>query len=222
MNIQAIAFDLDGTLCDTLPDLVSAANASRQHLDLPALPDARIESYVGDGIPRLVHRLLCDNREGEAPAALHEKAYRYFTDYYREHLCVTSRLYPEVATTLEALRAQNLSLAVITNKNEALAHSLLRQLGIADYFRLILGGDSLSEKKPQPLPLLTTAKTLGISPPNMLMVGDSANDILAGKAANCPVAAVTYGYADIKTLQQQEKTQANYLIEHFAQLLQIL
>ena len=99
MTIHALAFDLDGTLCDTLPDLAAAANATRVASGLAPLPVPRIESYVGDGIPRLVHRLLLDAREGDAPAAQHAAAYQYFTDYYRDHLCVASRLYDGVAAS---------------------------------------------------------------------------------------------------------------------------
>ena len=148
MTIHALTFDLDGTLCDTLPDLAAAANATRVASGLAPLPVPRIESYVGDGIPRLVHRLLLDAREGDAPAAQHAAAYQYFTDYYRDHLCVASRLYDGVAATLTALRARNLPLAVVTNKNEALARRLLADLHIAEYFALIYGGDTLPEKNP--------------------------------------------------------------------------
>ena len=93
MTIRAIAFDLDGTLCHTLPDLVAAANASRAHMGLPPLPDATIESYIGDGIPRLVHRVLTNSRDGDAdaPPAEHAEVYRYFTAYYLEHLSDKTR-----------------------------------------------------------------------------------------------------------------------------------
>ena len=222
MTIHALAFDLDGTLCDTLPDLAAAANATRVASGLAPLPVPRIESYVGDGIPRLVHRLLLDAREGDAPAAQHAAAYQYFTDYYRDHLCVASRLYDGVAATLAALRARKLPLAVITNKNEAHAKQLLADLDLAHYFARIYGGDSLAEKKPSPLPLTTTAAAFGITPGEMLMVGDSANDILAGKAAGCPTVAVTYGYADVRALQQTPATRADYLIDQFAELLTLV
>ena len=222
MTIHALAFDLDGTLCDTLPDLAAAANATRVASGLAPLPVPRIESYVGDGIPRLVHRLLLDAREGDAPAVQHAAAYQYFTDYYRDHLCVASRLYDGVAATLAVLRARNLPLAVITNKNEALARRLLADLHIAEHFALIYGGDTLPEKKPAPLPLITAAEALGVAPAQMLMVGDSANDILAAKAAGCPVAAVTFGYADTRRLHDTPATRANYLIDQFAALLDLV
>ena len=224
MTIRAIAFDLDGTLCHTLPDLVAAANASRAHMGLPPLPDATIESYIGDGIPRLVHRVLTNSRDGDAdaPPAEHAEAYRYFTAYYLEHLSDKTRPYPQVPETLAALQQRGLALAVITNKNETHAKQLLADLDLARYFAHIYGGDSLPEKKPSPLPLTSTAAAFGVAPHEMLMVGDSANDILAGKAAGCPTVAVTYGYADVRALQQDPATRADYLIERFDELLNLI
>ena len=224
MTIRAIAFDLDGTLCHTLPDLVAAANASRAHMGLPPLPDATIESYVGDGIPRLLHRLLTNRRDGDAdaPPAEHAEAYRYFTAYYLEHLSDKTRPYPQVPETLAALQQRGLALAVITNKNETHAKQLLADLDLARYFAHIYGGDSLPEKKPSPLPLTSTAAAFGVAPHEMLMVGDSANVILAGKAAGCPTVAVTYGYADVRALQQDPATRADYLIERFDELLNLI
>ena len=214
MSIRAIAFDLDGTLCHTLPDLVAAANASRAHMGLPPLPDATIESYIGDGIPRLVHRVLTTRRDGDAdaPPAAHAEAYRYFTAYYLEHLSDKTRPYPHVAETLAALAQRGIALAVITNKNEILAVELLKQLGLADYFSLILGGDSLSEKKPSPLPLQHATEVLGIDPANMIMVGDSRNDIIAAKAAGCLSVGVTFGYGDMTLLSQDKATKPDWII----------
>mgnify|MGYP000847938877 CR=1 FL=1 len=221
MTIRALAFDLDGTLCHTLPDLIAAANASRAHMGLPPLPEATIESYIGDGIPRLVHRVLTNRRDGDAdaPPAEHAEAYRYFTAYYLDHLSDKTRPYPQVPETLTALQQRGLKLAVVTNKNEAPARRLLADLHIAEHFALIYGGDSLPEKKPAPLPLITATEALGVAPAHMLMVGDSANDILAAKAAGCPVAAVTFGYADTRALYETPATRADYLIDRFTQLL---
>ena len=124
--------------------------------------------------------------------------------------------------TLAALQQRGLALAVITNKNETHAKQLLADLDLARYFAHIYGGDSLPEKKPSPLPLTSTAAAFGVAPHEMLMVGDSANDILAGKAAGCPTVAVTYGYADVRALQQDPATRADYLIERFDELLNLI
>lgn len=199
--IKAIAFDLDGTLVDSLPDLIAAANAMRTELGLPPLQDARIRAHVGDGIASLVHRAITDERDGQAPHEQWEQGFRFFVQYYRAHLTVHTTVYPGVTTALGLLKALQLPLAVVTNKSERLAQPLLQELGLADDFALILGGDSLPEKKPSAMPLLHTCQAFHIQPAELLMIGDSANDVRAARAAGCPVALVRYGYADADSLQ---------------------
>ncbi|MFC3873715.1 phosphoglycolate phosphatase [Neisseria musculi] len=211
-HVQAVAFDLDGTLCDSVPDLAAAANATRQHMGLPPLPEHTVANYVGDGIASLVHRVLTDSRNGQAEPGRWEQAFAFFIRYYREHLSVFTRPYPETEAGLALLRSLGIPLAVVTNKNEVLATELLQQLHLADYFSLILGGDSLPEKKPSPLPLLHAAEVLGTAPADMLMVGDSANDILAAKAAGCLSVGVTFGYGDMTQLSQNPATQPDWLV----------
>ncbi|MBF0803461.1 MULTISPECIES: phosphoglycolate phosphatase [unclassified Neisseria] len=211
-HVQAVAFDLDGTLCDSVPDLAAAANATRQHMGLPPLPEHTVASYVGDGIASLVHRVLTDSRNGQAEPGRWEQAFAFFIRYYREHLSVFTRPYPETEAGLALLRSLGIPLAVVTNKNEVLATELLQQLHLADYFSLILGGDSLPEKKPSPLPLLHAAEVLGTAPADMLMVGDSANDILSAKAAGCLSVGVTFGYGDMTQLSQNPATQPDWLV----------
>jgi phosphoglycolate phosphatase len=200
-HIKAIAFDLDGTLVDSLPDLVAAANAMRAHLNLPALQDDRIREHVGDGIASLVHRAITDLRDGEAEPKLWEQGFLFFVQYYRQHLTVHTTVYPGVTTAIGLLKALNLPLTIISNKSERLVLPLLQQLGLADDFSLVLGGDSLIEKKPAALPLLHACQVLDISPDALLMVGDSHNDVLAARAAGSPVVVVSYGYGDAANLQ---------------------
>ena len=162
-HINAVAFDLDGTLVDSIPDLAAAANAMREHLDLPPLPALRIQEHVGDGIASLVHRALTNERDGQADPALWERGYVFFIQYYREHLSDNTSIYPGVTDGLGLLRALQLPLAVITNKSERLALPLLEQLGLRDHFSLIIGGDTLAEKKPSALPLQHVCQVLGIA-----------------------------------------------------------
>lgn len=211
-HVQAVAFDLDGTLCHSAPDLIAAGNAMRTYLDMEALPDAEIESYIGDGIGRLVHRVITRERSTDAPADLWEKGFIFYMKYYRDHLSDFTRPYPETEAGLGLLKTLGIPLAVITNKNERLAVELLKQLGLADYFSLILGGDSLAEKKPSPLPLQHCAEVLGIDIANMMMVGDSHNDILAAKAAGCFSVGVTFGYGDMTLLSQETGTKPDWII----------
>ena len=148
-HVQAAAFDLDGTLCDSVPDLAATAEAMREYLGMEPLPAKTVESYVGDGIGKLVHRVITDDRDQEAAPDLWEKGFVFYMKYYRDHLSDFTRPYPETEAGLALLKSLGIPLVVITNKNEILAAELLKQLGLADYFSLILGGDSLPEKKPR-------------------------------------------------------------------------
>lgn len=221
-HVQAVAFDLDGTLCDSVPDLAAAANATREFMDLPPLPAGVVESYVGDGLANLVHRILTDSRNGSAGQEEWEKAFAFYIRYYRSHLCDHTRLYPETEAGLGLLKTLGIPLVVITNKNEVLAAELLKQLGLADYFSLVLGGDSLAEKKPSPLPLLHAAEVLNIEPADMMMVGDSQNDILAAKAAGCLSVGVTFGYGDMTMLSQDDATKPDWIIGSLPEIFENL
>ncbi|AXK40052.1 phosphoglycolate phosphatase [Crenobacter cavernae] len=196
-SIEALAFDLDGTLVDSLPDLAAAANAMREHFGLAQLSAERVASHVGDGLAKLVHRTLTDEKDGVAEVSQWEAGLAFFARYYREHLADLTRPYEGVAEALQLLRAKRLPLAVVTNKPAAFAVPLLEQLGLAEHFSLILGGDSLPEKKPSALPLVHTAEVFGVAPEKLAMVGDSINDVLSARAAGCPVVAVSYGYGSL-------------------------
>lgn len=217
-DIQAIAFDLDGTLVDSIADLCAAANHMRAEMNLVPLPAEELTSYVGDGLSSLVHRALSGSKDGQADEASWAQGFTAFIAYYRTHLSVHTRPYPEVETALALFRNRGLPLAVITNKNEILAVELLCELGLADSFSLVVGGDTLSEKKPSPMPLLHTAEVLGVAIQNLLMVGDSANDILAAKAAGALSCGVTWGYADMGLLAQNPDTKPDIIIDHLPQI----
>lgn len=221
-DIHAIAFDLDGTLVDSLADLAAAANAMRTQLGMDELDSGMIESYVGDGVGTLVHRALCQDKDKMADPALWQQGFVAFIEYYRTHLTVHTRAYEGVETALKLFKQHNLPLAVITNKNEVLAVALLQALGLMDYFSLIIGGDTLAEKKPSPLPLQHAADVLGVPIANLLMVGDSANDILAAKAAGALSVGVSWGYADMDTLWQQQATRADLVITSLPQIYDML
>lgn len=211
-HIRAVAFDLDGTLADSIGDLAAAANQVRLGAGLDGLDETLLASFVGDGIGVLVHRTLAGRRDGVADEAAWQRGVAAFVAYYREHLSVHTRLYAGVETALGLLKSLGLPLAVVTNKSEVLAVSLLRNLGVADEFSLIVGGDTLAERKPSALPLLHTAEVLGVRPEELAMVGDSANDILAAKAAGCFSIGVRYGYADMDALSADEATRPDRVV----------
>ncbi|MGF6147060.1 Phosphoglycolate phosphatase [Kingella potus] len=221
-HVQAAAFDLDGTLCDSVPDLAAAANAMRQALGLPALPQPAIESYVGDGIASLVHRTLTADFHGQADEKQWEQGYTLFVRRYAAHIADATRPYPGTEAGLELLKSLGIPLAVVTNKSETLAVRLLRAIGLADCFSIIVGGDTLPEKKPSPAPLLHAAETLGVPPQNMIMVGDSRNDILAARAAGCPAVGVSYGYGDMASLAQDPATRPDWIISSLPEIYEHL
>ena len=202
MGIQAIAFDLDGTLVDSIHDLARAANLSRADLGLAALNSDRVASFVGDGAASLVARVLADSHSAEYTGTeIQLQGMALFNAHYLAGLSLATAFYPKVQETLHMLHERGLPLAIITNKPERFTLPLLRQLGVFEHFEVIVSGDSLPKKKPAPEPLQFAALQLNVELANMLMVGDSENDILAARAAGCPVVAVSYGYgSDIESL----------------------
>ncbi|WP_299236166.1 phosphoglycolate phosphatase [uncultured Halomonas sp.] len=204
-GIELVAFDLDGTLIDSVPDMAIAVDAALTELGLPAVGKARVRDWVGNGSLVLMERALRFTAQvnegvpGAPPAgpfsdSLLERAHAAFLAHYARAPGAHTRLYPGVRECLDGLRDRDLPLALVTNKPEAFIAPLLDDLGLADYFSLCLGGDSLAEKKPHPAPLLHVAAHFAVSPSACLMVGDSRHDIAAGKAAGFRTLAVPYGY----------------------------
>ena len=190
----AVGFDLDGTLLDTLPDIAAAGNVMLAALGRPVVDEDVVRGFIGDGVAMLTKRLLTGRHDGEPEPELFEQALHVFESHYAAHVSVHSRPFPGVAEGLATLAASGLRLACITNKPERFTLPLLEAHGLRGCFDLVLSGDSLPRKKPDPLPLVRTCEALGSLPRHTLMVGDSENDGQAARAAGCPVALVTYGY----------------------------
>ena len=194
LPIKAVVIDLDGTLIDTAPDLAYAAELMMAELGLPCPSQDTVTSYIGNGVSRLVKRVLTGEMDAEPDAALFERALASYNKHYRANVSLHSRLFPGVVEGLQALKAMGLRVACITNKAEAFTHPLLKDTGLFDYFELILSGDSLPKRKPDPLPLLHACKVFGIQPTELLLIGDSINDTQAARAAGSAVFCVPYGY----------------------------
>jgi phosphoglycolate phosphatase len=189
-----VAFDLDGTLVDTLPDLHEAGNRMLAEIGRAPATAESVRSYIGDGVDRLIKRLLTSQPDGEPDPQAFAEARLAFTRHYRTVLTRASYPYPNVPEVLDELRRRGFRLACVTNKPLAFTEPLLEALGLRPRLDLVLGGDSLSRKKPDPLPLQHCAAALDVATRSLLMVGDSANDCLAARAAGCPVVCVPYGY----------------------------
>ncbi|MGH8369904.1 MAG: phosphoglycolate phosphatase [Gammaproteobacteria bacterium] len=193
-TVAFAAFDLDGTLVDSLPDIAWAVARMSEAVALPPPGYEKVREWVGDGVRRLVKRALTGSRDGEPDPGLFQRGYAAFCHAYREHLAVETRLYPDAREVLEQLQRSDIALACITNKAAEFTEPLLAALGIRSCFAVVLSGDSLIKRKPDPLPLLYAAQQLGVMPARSCMVGDSHNDILAARAAGFRAVAVRYGY----------------------------
>ena len=223
LSISAILLDLDGTLLHSAPELTEAANRMLRDLGYPSAPQELLMSYIGNGISWLVKRALTGSlRHGEAEpssagggcgrhsrtsrspchaadmyaepdAALFERALPIFEKHYSQ-LLLHSKPYDGVIAGLDAMRAAGYRLGCITNKSARFTGPLLKSSGLAEYFGIVLSGDSLPQKKPSPLPLLHAAQFLGVPVQQVLFIGDSRNDTIAARAAGCPVFCVPYGY----------------------------
>ncbi|MDR5867985.1 phosphoglycolate phosphatase [Halomonas koreensis] len=193
-DIRLVAFDLDGTLVDSVPDLAAAVDAALVDLDLPPPGEAKVRDWVGNGSRVLMERALAEAL-GEPPSASRlEAAHERFLARYGQAPCVRTRLYPGAREALDGLASSGRRLVLVTNKPEAFILPILRAVGIEQCFALCLGGDSLPRRKPDPLPLTHAADRFDVAPSRCLMVGDSRHDIAAGKAAGFRTLAVPYGY----------------------------
>jgi phosphoglycolate phosphatase len=193
LPIAAIVIDLDGTLLDTAPELAEAANRMLRDMGRPPVSQELLMSYIGNGISWLVKRALTGDMHAEPAAALFEQALPVFEKHYTE-LLLQSKPFSGVLDGLESMQAAGYRLGCITNKVARYTEPLLRGVGLAKYFELVLSGDSLPEKKPHPMPLLHAAKFFDVPVEKLLLIGDSLNDAVAARAAGCPVFCVPYGY----------------------------
>ena len=201
--VKAISIDLDGTMLDTVEDLSIAVNHMLDELKLPALELALVRTFVGKGIANLVERSVRAALGREPDGEILARARPLYEAHYERVNGQTTTIYPGVPEGLERLAAAGFPLACITNKSKRFTGPLLEHIGFARYFSLVVCGDSLPKRKPDPLPLTHAAAHFGVAPNEMLMIGDSINDAQAARAAGCPVFCVTYGYnegADVRTL----------------------
>jgi phosphoglycolate phosphatase len=203
-GIRAVLFDLDGTLVDSVPDLATAVDAMLAELDREPAGEARVRQWVGNGAQRLVKRALTGAMDTEPAPDVFEQAFPRFLDHYARHLTDRSQLYGGAREALAALRGEGLALGLVTNKPERYIAPLLGALGIAQDFAVVVGGDTLAQKKPHPAPLLHAARQLGAAPAATAMVGDSRNDVLAARGANMRVICVPYGYNHGEDIQRAE------------------
>jgi phosphoglycolate phosphatase len=194
-RIRAVAFDLDGTLIDTMSDLTAAVNLMLSMLGARELPESRVRALVGNGVDQLVTRALSESVGSSAThAAQRSAALALFRRLYSQGLFKYSKLYPGVLPTLRSLADADIRLCCITNKDSVFTEPLLKAAGLSQFLAFTLCADRAEDRKPSPNLLLAACSRLGITPAEMLYVGDSSMDIGAARAAGSPVIAVNYGY----------------------------
>lgn len=193
LEIDAVMVDLDGTMVNTLGDFAESLNRMLADLRLPAIAPQAIEHMVGKGSEHLIRSVLAHVGAQDIDA-LYPQAWQRYEHHYLDINGQFADVYPGVVEGLNALQAQGLRMACLTNKPLSFALPLLAAKGLDGFFDCVFGGDSFPRKKPDPMPLLETCKALGSSPARTLMMGDSSNDAQAAHAAGCPVVLMTYGY----------------------------
>jgi len=191
---KMVLIDVDGTLVDSVPDLAYCVDEMMKQLDMPAHGEAKVREWVGNGVERLVRRALIGQLEGEPDEALFEKAYPIFMALYAENTSKRSMLYPGVREGLDYLKSAGFQLGCVTNKAAQFTIPLLKDLGIHDDFEIVVSGDTLAKKKPDPMPLLHVAEHLGVTPGEATMIGDSVSDVKAARAAGFQIICMSYGY----------------------------
>jgi phosphoglycolate phosphatase len=225
MSYQCLLFDLDGTLVDSRADLINSVNLMLGELGRRTLPDARVLSFVGEGARTLVERALKADQNCATPNhdanhdANHDsgcdvdRALEVFRRHYREHLLDQTRVYPGVEQTLA--RLCHIPKAVVTNKSYEFTVPLLEGVGLSSYFEVVIGGDSLPERKPSPLMLFEAANRCGVQASECLMVGDSRVDVEAGRAAHMKTCGFIPGFRGRTELVEAG---VDYVIERFSEL----
>ena len=188
--IEAVLFDLDGTLADTAPDMARTVNAMRAKRGLAPVATELVRPHVSKGARGMICSAFEMTTEHPDFLAMREE----FLDIYGRALCVDTVLFPGMAELLASLEADGIAWGVVTNKFERFARPILEKLGVADRAGAIVGGDTCPRPKPFPDPLLFAAEQMRVAPESTLYVGDDERDVQAARAAGMPVIVAGYGY----------------------------
>jgi phosphoglycolate phosphatase len=211
MRYECVVFDLDGTLIDSLPDITATANRALAAFGRAPLDAETVRGYVGYGVRHLVERCFAGSGVDV------DEAVRTFRRFYLERPCERTRGYDGVRDTLEALRG--VRFGIVTNKPQAVSEAVLRTLDLERYFAVVLGGDAMPQRKPDPAPIREALRRMGAARERSLYVGDSKPDLEAGRAAGVAVCIARYGYASPPELEHMAP---EFFIERFSDLLPIV
>lgn len=216
-SFDGVVFDLDGTLVDTAPDIIAYLNEMLVELGRPGLDSDTVRPMIGDGVRSLMIRGL--DASGGVPDDLDIDAlFERYLQRYTDNPVRQSRPYDGVIGTLDTLKAAGIKMGVCTNKPQRPTDRLLARLGLDRYFCVVMGGDALPIKKPDPGHLLGVLERLNVNPARAALVGDSATDLKTARAAGTPCVLVSFGY----TAAPAKDLGADHVIDHFADLIPVL
>jgi phosphoglycolate phosphatase len=215
IKIKLMLFDLDGTLIASGADLARSVNLMLRDLGRSRLDEATVGSFVGDGVRVLVHRSLTatDPQLRPPDERLHSEGISLMHKHYADQMLVSTHLYPGVAETLAHFKDKRK--AVVTSKEARFTGLILEHFGIAKDFDCIIGGDTVSARKPDPEPVRQALVVLRGEASEAVMVGDSENDVLSGSRAGTLTCAVSYGF---RTRDQLRLTSPDVLVDRFDEL----
>jgi phosphoglycolate phosphatase len=221
-SFDIVGFDLDGTLLDTSGDLAAAVNHALASVDRPPLDVEQVKPMIGGGARHMLKQGL--TATGGYDEAMLDPLHATLLAYYEAHICVLTKPYPGAIDALDALAARGVTLGIVTNKVERFARVVLGELGLTERFACILGGDTLPESKPSPMPIHAMVKLCrehgggGNSGGRAAFVGDSIFDITAGQAAGLPTIACSFGFL----MQPVAELGADAVIDGYDELLPTL
>ncbi len=210
MPVEALIFDLDGTLVDTAPDLLLATNHALSLIDRPAMSITQLRGFVGHGSRALIEKGVAATGDAVDEETL-RRLNLAFLDYYGDNIARDSVMFQGLTSVLDNAKSRNLKLGVCTNKVERLSLKLLAELGVMPVIDAVVGGDTLPVMKPDPAPYFETARRMNVNPARTIMFGDSETDIRTAQAAGVPVIAVTFGY----TSQPVATFNPTHIIDHY-------
>lgn len=217
--VKLAIFDLDGTLINSLPDIANCINLVLSDLGYPKQREYIVQKCIGNGIHRLIIDIFSSINNHYYNDDTIDYAYNLFLYYYEKKLISKSTLYPAVKETIEELILKNIKIACVTNKNGSFTFPLLEHFNLVQYFSIILPGESLNKKKPDPYPLIHACNKLGIKKNDSIMVGDSVIDIHAANNAGIKCGYVSYGYGDN---MNAIKLKPDYYFSSFHQILEVV
>ena len=212
--IETIIFDFDGVLVDTGRDIANAANFALASLGLEQLPPEKIITFIGGGAEPLICKCLADNGSEYFSEAL-----ALFKQRYDQYFCVETKLYPGVLEVIQHYHQAKKNMALATNKAEPITHKTLQVLNIHKYFQVVIGPESVTQRKPHPESIHRVLEHFGTAPLRTAMIGDTAADILAGKAAGTVTCGVSYGFGSLEEIQEANP---DIILAKMSQLLEFI